>query len=160
MNPFVTEQKDSAAIKKEKRKLNLYTGESTTKVFDAEEFKCLSVGEKTDLLFKLASNAFMNKTTSALKKITDPFLSKTTETTSLLMASTTSLSGDQTSEIYQLINLLSNKKPYVAIKAASILEQKIVNPDARKLVLNYFKFNPDAQVKFNHLYKKITELEA
>lgn len=144
----------------EHHKLDLHTGINETSRASAEEINQMTKKDKSMWLLKNTGEKIKDGFFDTIKTIATPFLTKTHETTALLMASKSSLSGEDSAEIYQLINLLSNKKHYISLKAAYILEQRIINPEVRKTVNNYFKFNPSAKTKFQQLYKTLMDAEA
>lgn len=140
-------------------KLDFYSGIKDIPVVDIGEIQQLSKKERSKFLFEFIGQKAKNYLTDTVKKVTNPILSKTQDTTAFLMAQKSNLSGDETAEIYQLLNLLSNKRPYVGLKAATLLEKKVINPQVKHIVQNYFKFNPDAQVKYPRLNLLLKEPE-
>lgn len=148
-----------ATEKVKKTGINLYSSTTDFGMTDIKNIKKVSTKEKAEQLFNALTKKFNAIKDDAISKFGNPILSETQKATTMLLAEKKNLLGERNSEIYQLLNLLSNKKPYVALKAASLLEQKIINPDTREIVKRYFTFNPEAKVNYAHLYNSLQKIE-
>lgn len=157
-NPFSSEALPS--IQKENNKLNIYSSTNDVRFFTANKEDTVSKKEKSQILLKFASQKIVSATKHCFEQITNPLISKTKDTNTFFMANKSLLTGDDKhSEIYQLLNLIRNKKPNISHKAEIALEKKINDPEARKIILNHFNHNPKARAEFGHIYEKIVKLE-
>lgn len=116
--------------------------------------------EKTIFLVEIFVKNTNELIISLIKKIFYPIFSKSQETSTLIQAQATSIKGSKNSEVYQLLNMLSNKKHYISVKASVRLETIISDDNNRKIVSNYFRLNPKAQSKYSKLYNLVTQTEA
>ena len=157
-NPFLAEA--GAVVNKQESKLNLYSNMGDIDMLPIDGVTKLSKKEKSLQLMNVIKNRVLKLKDDTIKTVADPILSRTQNATTFLMAEKKSLLNESNSEIYQLLNLLSNKKPHVALKAATLIEKKFINPDCREVVRNYFKFNPDAKVKYSRLYNNLIKFDS
>ena len=139
-------------------KLNIFLSQTNLKPVSSPINKNL-IKEKTSVLVKTLLEKLKNNFISTFKRIFNPILTKGNETSAFLKAQSSSISGNEHSEVYQLLNMLSNKKHYISVKASFKLETIIFNDENRKIINNYFKFNPEAQVKFKKLYSLVSRIE-
>ncbi|MEW5821236.1 MAG: hypothetical protein AB1782_13670 [Cyanobacteriota bacterium] len=155
-NPFQT--KIQAPLNDNKKtRINLFSSSNDFLKANQEPSKQLSRTEKSILAVKLLKNKMHQFTDDTLKKISNPILSETQKASTFIMAEKKSLFGESDSNIYQLLNLLSSKKTSVALRASSMLEQKLINPEHREIIYNYFKYNPTAKEQFSHLHKMLLQ---
>jgi hypothetical protein len=157
-NPF-SSGKTAIKTSQSSNKLNLYSSFNDIDNLYKRPEESQSWSEKLSLLIKLLSQKIFDAISQKSKAIFNPLRSKTLDVTALLMAEKASMFGENSAETYQLLKLLSNNKPYIALKAASSLEKQINIPENRKIIRNYFNFNPEAQEKYKQLYSKLCEQE-
>jgi hypothetical protein len=157
-NPFNKGQtKTMKAV--ENHRLNIFSKASDMKPEKEEPIETLSTLEKTSFMIKLARIKTTSYIIDKVRKVTDPIMSKTQDTTAFLLAEKSSIFGENSSEVYQLLKLLSSKKHYIALKASAALETKLLNSENRKIIRNYFNFNPEARAKYAKLYAALLKAD-
>lgn len=153
-NPFKPRQTSDSA--NEKVSIDICSN-----TYDMGEDKSakISTKEKSLLVFNAIKDRFKKATGRAVEKVTNPIITESQKATTFLLAEKKSLCGDLNSDVYQLLNLLSNKDNKVSLKASRRLELKLNEPSCRTIIVNYFKFNATAKSKFPRLYRVLSDFD-
>lgn len=144
-------------VNEDNRKLNIFA--DSRQLFSEERLpaKKLTKTERAQLLWERIKTKLHELKNKAIENLANPFLSKTQTATTFILSEKTTLFGDKNSDVYLLLNLLSNKSPSIRKRAERHLMERLSDTNNKQIMYNFFKHNKEAQKNYTMLYQKVIE---